>query len=161
MRTLQELFIESKGHPLTVDGTRVVQMDRWPCVRGRIILTASAARPDEGVSLKATNGSILLSEGPGVPLLRVWFEPGLPLTEKHFIECDDGELLVWNIYRTKHSRGAITEDAWTGNAGMIVSIVGPNKRLYRCSRNLGPFDPSFEFSIEWEPVASLSRFDLS
>jgi hypothetical protein len=154
MRSLRQMFIDSKGRPLTIDGAQVVQMDRWPCIRGRITLTASEARPDEGVSLKVTKGAILLSDGPGVPHLHVWFEPGLPLTEKYFIECDDGELRVWNIYRTKHSSGVITEDAWTGNAGMIVTAAAPNKRLYRCSRNLGPFDPSFEFSLEWEPLAS-------
>jgi len=47
----------------------------------------------------------------------------------------------------------ITTEEWTGNAEMIIEKKHPQSRSYRCSPGFGekPFDPKFEFEIEWEP----------
>jgi hypothetical protein len=153
MTTLQERFIESKGAPVNVDGMEVVQMDRIPMRHARLTISAATPRDGEGIAIKAPQGTIKLSDGREVPLLHIWFDAGLPSSATHEVDCRGGELRVWNIYRNTHPSGAITEDAWTGNAGMTVAQQAENRRLYRCSRgNTTQFDPSFEVLLGWEEV---------
>lgn len=64
-------------------------------------------------------------------------------------ECQTGRLKVWNIYRVGHPSG-VTEDQWTGNAGMVLAAETPESRRYRCSDGVGAFDLSdFEFEVQW------------
>jgi hypothetical protein len=133
VKTLQEWFVETRGAPLNLNGMEVVQMDRLPVRRGTVRVTADTARADQGIALKAQSGAIHLSDGKQVPLVHIWFDPGLPLEAVHEVECNDGELRVWNVYRTVHPDGTVTVDAWTGNAGMVVSEKLPRRRRYLCS----------------------------
>jgi len=146
---LVDQFLKTRGGPVAVGKNKVVQMDRIPIRRGKVTVTFRRAVVDQGVALKSAKGGIRLSDGRDVPLLNIWSEPNLPLQVEHDVTCPDGGLRVWNIYRVRHPNGTTTEDAWTGNAGMIVEIVGSNRRYYRCSDGPGEFDPAFEFEIQW------------
>ncbi|MDZ7653984.1 MAG: hypothetical protein U5L03_16205 [Burkholderiaceae bacterium] len=149
MKTLQEQFVETRGAPLHVNGVQVVQMDRIAVRRGMVSVRASRACAGQGIALKAPSGAIWLSDGKAVPLLHVWFDPGLPLTVTHEVDCRDGELRVWNIFRTVHPNGAVTEDKWTGNAGMAIVDSQPSRRHYRCSPGTAEsFNPQLEVTIE-------------
>ncbi len=149
MNTLQERFVESRGAPVVVDGEEVVQMDRIRADRGTVRVTAKVACAGQGIALKAPTGSITLSDGRGVPLLHIWFDPGLPLIAAHDFDCRDGELRVWNISRTVHPNGVATEDAWTGNAGMLIVQRQPLRRRYRCSPGTAvDFDPQLDVTVE-------------
>src|SRR6266404_1042825 len=104
--TLQELFIQSKGQPVTVDGRIVSQLCRIPLGRG-IIRFHLISPPDsnQGICAKAQGAGIALSDGSSTEELHVWHEPGLPDTVSHRVICPGGELLVWNIYRLRHPNG--------------------------------------------------------
>lgn len=150
--SLQELFIESKGAPVVLGDCSVIQMDRIP-IKSGIVSVEFQGEPvgRYGVALKSAKGGIVLSDGRTAPLVHVWDEPDRPRKALHRIDCPDGELRVWNVYRTKHHNGEVTEDAWTGNAGMVVDYQGPNIRSYRCSSGLGAFNPDeFAFLLRWE-----------
>lgn len=147
--TLQEQFIRERGSAITVDHYTVVQMDRLPVHEARVTIKFLQGDGGQGVALKSAKGSITLSDGHSASLVHIWNEPNLPSEVTHFVRCPDGELRIWNIYRVKHPTGEVTEDAWTGNAGMIVEHVAERKRHYRCSSGPGHFDPNFEFEIEW------------
>jgi hypothetical protein len=151
MKTLQEQFVETRGAPLHVDGVEVVQMDRIAVRHGTVSVRANSACAGQGIALKAPSGAITLSDGQTVPLLHIWFDPGLPLTVTHEVDCHDGELRVWNIFRTVHPNGAVTEDKWTGNAGMAIVYAQPRRRHYRCSPGTAAsFKPQLEVTIEVE-----------
>jgi hypothetical protein len=153
MMSLQEMFVASRGAPVVIDGKRIVQMDRLPIRRAMVTISADATLTNQGIALKTNKGGVRLSNGVSVSLLHTWFDSGLPLSVSHFVECQDGELRVWNIYRTKHPGGSITEDAWTGNAGMLVENVSPTRRRYLCSPGYANgFDPHLAVLVGWEEI---------
>jgi hypothetical protein len=151
MKTLQEQFVETRGQPLHLDGVEVVQMDRIAVRHGVVSVSTNSACAGQGIALKAPSGAIRLSDGQAVPLLHIWFDPGLPLAVAHEVDCREGELRVWNIFRTVHPNGAITEDKWTGNAGMAIVDAQPRRRRYRCSPGTAEsFNPQLHVTIEAE-----------
>lgn len=135
---------------MPVGDQEVVQSDRLPIGQGVLKLTFQRPLVDQGVAVKPVRGKVRLSDGTYVPLLHVWYDPKLPLEVIHEVSSRTGEVLVWNIYRVRHTNGVVTEDAWTGNAGMIVSNLGDRRRRYQCSKGPGPFEPRFEFEASWE-----------
>ncbi len=149
MTTLQERFVETRGAPLFLNGVEIAQMDRIRVRRARVRIVANAASDGQGIALKASSGSIKLSDGRDVPLLHIWFDPGLPSEVVHEVDCREGELRVWNIYRTVHPNGTATEDAWTGNAGMVISEKLPTRRRYLCSPGTAAgFEPQLDVVLE-------------
>src|SRR5205807_1167153 len=105
------------------------------------------------VCLKADKCVIKLSDGSTVRRLYIWHEPDLPAKVEHNVSClRGGRLKFWNIYRVSHSDGTVTEEQWTGNAGMILVDESQRSRHYRCSDGVGPFDErDLELVIEWTP----------
>jgi hypothetical protein len=150
--TLQELFIRSKGQPLTVGNSIVSQLCEIPLRRG-VVRFQFISPPDsnQGVCAKAKGGEIVLSDGSSTEVLYIWHEPGLPNTVSHRVWCPAGQLLVWNIYRVHHHRtGEVTEDYWTGNAGMVLAEDRPGHRRYCCSDWRTPFVPNaLVFDVDW------------
>ena len=148
--TLQEQFIQSKGSGIPIGTDVVVQMDRLPVGKARVHIRFLEPRMGCGVALKAAKGAIILSDGSKTHLLHVWSDPNLPSEQSHEVDCRDGELRIWNIYRVRHPGGGETVEQWTGNAGMIVDVKSPTKRLYRSSIGPGEFSPDFEFEVLWK-----------
>lgn len=148
---LQYKFIESKGAPISLNGQNVIQLDTIPIHKGIVsIRFISILNGEFGVVLKSKNGYIVLSEGRHTKCLFTWNEPKLPRIINYEVNCTDGKLRVWNVYKVHHHTGEVTEDAWTGNAGMIVENRNRYARLYKCSSGLGEFNPEeFLFEIEW------------
>lgn len=150
-KSLQQMFIESGGHPVMVGQHRVMQMDRVPVESGDVTIRFHG-RPMgiHGVILKSAKGGISLSDGRSVKSVCVWDDPSLPREVMHHVECPDAELRVWNVYRITHTTGVVTEDYWTNNAGMVLVCEDTGRRRYKCSAGPGPFDPDqFEFEICW------------
>lgn len=148
--TLQEQFLQNHGAPLLIEGRVVLQIDRIPIKRGKLRIEFRGNYSGSGIALKSKNGGLELSDGEWVPLLHIWDEPGLPRVAEHRVDCQDGELRIWNVYKNTHPGGRITTDCWTGNAGMIIEDVGRNVRRYKCSNGTGVFNPQFEFEITWK-----------
>ena len=154
MKTLQELFIESEGDPVLIGEYEVVQTARIP-LRSSIVQVRLLSPPDEdqGVALAVKKGFIELSDGSKTKVLYIWHGPDLPSKVKHRVECREEPLLVYNIYRIRHSSGLVTEDHHTGNAGMVLLEEAPQHRRYACSawNWKKPFNPdAIEFEIEWQ-----------
>jgi hypothetical protein len=127
---LQDAFVQSEGAPVELNGLSVVQADRISIRRGWVQIEFLSA-PEvldalscQGLGLEAKGGSIRLSDGTAVPLLHVWHKPDLPPRVLHWVDCPTNELLVWNIYQIRHYSGFITDDCFTGNAGMVVTQKG-------------------------------------
>lgn len=148
--TLKEKFIQSNGLPVMVGTDSVFQMDRLPIKEGRVFIKFITQNEDWGLALKSTKGSVILAEGEKVKLLYIWSDPMYEAEVSYDVKCPDGELKVWNIYRTKHSSGMVTVDQWTWNSGMILEKETPSSRHYRACCELGPFTPNFQFEISWK-----------
>jgi len=155
MKTLQYAFIESKGAPLDVNGQVVQQIDKLKIREGLVVVKLiSPLNGSQGVCLKAPGGGIVLSNGSTAEAVHIWNEGGLPSTIEHAVRCPTGELRIWNVYRIRHRNGTITEEAWTGNAGMVVTAIDGNTRTYECSDGTGDFNPrDFIFSVSLNRVS--------
>lgn len=150
--TLQSLFVKSNGKPIRIGDREVVQTCTIPISHGIVhIRLISPPNTDQGLCIDArTGGSIDLTNRSSTQRLHIWHEPGLHRSVTHRIDCPMNELLIWNIYRVHHPTGEMTEDYWTGNAGMVLLESSPNRRRYGCSDWRSPFDPSaIEFEVEW------------
>lgn len=148
--TLQELFVRSRGRPVVLDGVKVFQMARIPIAYGNArVLFRFLGEPTgrHGLIVKANKGFVRLPNGKQVGVLKIWDEPGLPREVVYEVECPDRELRVWNAYRIVHNNGEVTEDYWTGNAGMVKDHDDGQCYRFRCSSGAGSFDPT-EFVVE-------------
>jgi hypothetical protein len=153
-KSLQYLFVESMGQPVVIDGVRVRQRDSIPIAKGRVTVRfTNGDKEDHGIRLKAAGGYILLSDGTKAEAVDTWRSADLPDEITYTVSCRAGNIAIWNIYRVFHAEGVVTEDMWTGNAGMVLLKDAPNKRVYGCSRGGGAeFDPqALTVEIEWLP----------
>ena len=151
-QSFQELFLRSRGKPIVVNGREVCQMTRIPIRRGLVRIRFNST-PDgtQGICVRAKGGWVELSDGSRSERLMIWNEPGLPNSITHRVNCPEDELLIWNVYRVHHPTGEVTEDSWTGNAGMVLVYGSSGYRRFECSDWRNPFDPSvLTFEIEWK-----------
>ena len=103
------MFVESCGAPVIVAGQQVVQLDNILVHKGTIrVSMTSQLNGKHGVCLKNDKGGILLSDESRTKRLHIWNNPELPSVVEHRIDCRDGQLKVWNIYRVTHPEGVIT-----------------------------------------------------
>ena len=148
--TLQQRFIQSNGLPVVVGNDSVFQMDRLPIKDAQVVIKFITQNEDWGIALKSSKGSIILEKGEKVKLLHIWSDPKYEAEVSYDVKCPDGELKVWNIYKTRHSSGFVTVDQWTYNSGMILVKETPSSRLYSACCEIGPFSPNFQFEISWK-----------
>ena len=156
-QSLQELFLLSGGAPIVIDGRSIVQLDRIPLVgphRINLRFVGASVHVDNAVVIAVRKpGKIFLSDGNSVNAVKTWDDPLLPRFISYTVEPCGNELEVFNKYRIRHNDNFVTEDSFTGNAGMIVSNMGHNIRRYECSNALGPFAPNdLIFDLEWEKM---------
>ena len=155
--SLQEEFIKSKGAPVAWHGHTVAQIDRLPLTDAQVTVRFCSPPKDaplQGVRLNAgKGGTITLSDSSTSQTLYVWHAVTLPPEATHRVHCANGTLIVCNIYGMEHRPGFVTEDCWTGNAGMEVLESTATMRRYRCSDGVGDFDPTdLEFEISWNAL---------
>ena len=158
--SLQERFLRSKGQPQNVRGDRVVQLDRVDLPdTAMITLKFMGDVPfvdNAAVIAISKPGKIFLSDGTTATALKIWDEAGLPRNVVYKIVTAGHQLQIYNKYRTHHKSGLITEDNFTGNAGMVVTEISPNTRRYECSKGPGPFSKSdLIFELSYEPVEKI------
>jgi len=153
--SLQYRFVESRGAPLKVGDLTVVQMDRVIIPQHAIVeiefvgdrLYADCA----AVIAVPESGKIKLSDGSSARAVASWDQPGLPRRVAHAVDSPDGRLDVYHKYRVRHSASFTTEDSFTGNAGIVVSEISANTRLYECSTGPGAFDKgALVFRLSWK-----------
>lgn len=140
------------GQPVALAGLVVKQGDDIPLAAGQIIIRLGGIdNQGHGVRLKARGGWIELSDGRRAEVVDTWRAPGLPDVITYTVSCPSGGLLLWNIYQVTHPNGEITEDMWTGNAGMTLLSARPNGRTYGCSPGGGgDFEPRrLIVEVEW------------
>lgn len=93
----------------------------------------------QGVDLKPEGGAVQLVRGELIQTLRTWNDP----RHEHIVEypytSEKRLLRVWNVYQRQWPDGRVTEEKWTGNAGMVVEDRGAAGWLFRCGD--GPSDP--------------------
>lgn len=98
----------------------------------RIEFVSSRRGMKQGIDTELDRGWIRLPKGEAVAHLRTWNGPGLPHFVEYPFEAPDMRIWVSNIYEQQRGAVYVTE-RWTGNAGMIVSVLDNGTRLYRCS----------------------------
>jgi hypothetical protein len=159
MKTLQELFLETLGRPVSYDGMRVIQMDTLEIaprsiVEVRFVGDKYYENNAAVIALKKNGkGKIFLSDGSSAKSVATWDDPRLPRFMNYVVETPDGILQVYNKYRLFHSKDWCTEDSFSGNAGMVVESLERNRRVYKCSSSLGDFSPvDLVFELEWRPA---------
>jgi hypothetical protein len=140
---LAKQFLESKGAPYILNGQRIVQMDTIPLAKGILRIEFLGPKDsDVGLAFKVKVGWIQLPGGRKAPFVHLWNCQERGEIAELVVHCPRGEVRLWNIYRIRHKSGLLTEDAWTGNSGMIKKNIGENCCEYACSSGPGPFDPS-------------------
>jgi hypothetical protein len=153
-KSLQQQFLENRGAPVALGELTVIQMDRVKIPLHSIVEVMfigekvySDCAAALGVSRK---GKIKLSDGTYATAVAIWDQSDLPRVVTHEVVAPDGCLQVYNKYRVWHSSGLATEESFTGNAGMVVTELGPNVRLYECSKGPGSFDKNaLIFKVSW------------
>jgi len=151
--SLQQLFTESNGKPVVVGNAIVKQSDTVPMMKGKVTIRfVGGDLSDQGLRLKAKRGWIELSDGSRAEVVDTWRDPDRPDEISYEVSCPSGCLMLWNIYRLIHASGVITEDMWTGNAGMVMTSGGPNRRTYACSPGgKSEFNPNgLIVELEWQ-----------
>lgn len=154
-KTLQEMFIESAGQPVSCGDWLVRQLDVIPVRSGNVLLRfLRGASQGHGMRLKAKGGRIVLSDGSSTEIVDTWRAPGLPDEVSYHVDSHGGQVKIWNIYSTQHYNGTVTVDMWTGNAGLVILAAEGQARTYGCSRNTGEFDPDdLVVRVEWSDLA--------
>jgi hypothetical protein len=152
-KTLQQLFIDSQGKPVEIDGVVIKQSDLIPIFKGKVTIRFIGGSDGNcGIRLKAKQGKIALTNGSSADIVDTWQSKELPPEITYLVHCPEGQLRLWNIYRTAHPNGLTTEDMWTGNAGMVLLSERPNVRRYGCSHGgIGRFNPkSLIVEVQWD-----------
>lgn len=152
---LQDLFVGSSGRPIDFAGHRVIQLDRIPIPeKCEVVVSFIGERiyqNNAAVIAVRKPGRIFLSDGKPVGAVAIWDAPDLPRTVRHPVESGGNCLEVYNKYRLFHSEDFITEDKFTGNAGMVVTEIDSCKRRYQCSNGDGAFSlTDLVFEVSWE-----------
>jgi hypothetical protein len=153
---LVEQFLKNSGAPVDVCGDSVVQSDALVLPERAVVEVKFCGYTpfanNAAVLSLDRGGKIYLSDGSAVTVVQIWDEPGLPRNVSHRVECGSGALRVHNKYRIHHRSGLVTEDSYTGNAGMVVTTIETNRRRYECSNGIGPFNKSdLVFDVVWRP----------
>jgi hypothetical protein len=153
---LQDFFFKHRGEPLYIDGKQIIQLDRINIPPNALIhvkfvgddiYTGNAA-----VIAVRKPGKIFLSDGSAVTAVAIWDERHLPREVTHIVEYEECCLEVYNKYYVEHLDGFVSEDNFTGNAGMHVIELAKNVRRYECSSGVGPFALNdLVFELRWEP----------
>lgn len=152
--SLQERFLQTRGKPISIGGEIIVQRDLIALSDISLVnirFLGDQAFLDNGIVLSVVPpGSIRLSDGTSVNAVKIWDEEGLPRIVEHVVDPRGQVLKVHNKYKVKHPNGEVTEENFTGNAGMVVTEVGVTKRRYECSSGPGPFSKNdLVLEISW------------
>ena len=116
------------------DGRKVRTM-HWVQVPNEFQLTLeflSEPNIDQAADIKVEDGYLTLAAGEHVSLLRTWHDPNYESKVQYTGHSRTGRILVYNVSRLARA-GRMSEEKWTGNAGMLVEQTGPREWLYRCS----------------------------
>ena len=157
--SLQEQFLRTKGRPVLVGDENVIQQDQVELPEMAIVeVHFLGNRPfdDNGVVLSIRSpGAIHLSDGTPASAVKIWDEQGLPRFARHVVDSKGQPLKIHNKYKIRHRTDEVTEDNFTGNAGMVVTQTAPNGRRYECSNGPGAFSKGdLVFEIAWKPFTN-------
>lgn len=140
MPDLSERFMETDAKSIDVDGRAVVQMYEREVTDGTTVdveFRRTAGDRVQGLNLSVTDGSLEVNEerirdvvlytDTAPRHVRLICRTGRPVT-----------LQVWNSWRA--GSGEDRDDAWIGEAGIVVDDEGSEEVLLGCSDGIGPLD---------------------
>ena len=102
-----------------------------------------ARTPPQGVDMRAEDGAFTLAGGERVQVLRTWHDAKYEKTVQYPFATNVGSLKIWNVYHRAWPDGRVTEEKWTGNAGMTVEQLAESCWVFRCSSGPVPL-PDFD-----------------
>ncbi|GAA2999540.1 hypothetical protein [Actinokineospora diospyrosa] len=142
VKKLGELFIESQGEPLEVDGQLVHMAYELPDPvdgdRLRVRFEGVAGPHRQGLVVSASGGKLEVV-GQRHPEVVLWTDttpPEVSLTVHRAKGSKPLRVMMWNTWVD----GMDIEQAWIGNSGIVIDSDGPAVFL-RCSNGYG--EPSF------------------
>lgn len=144
MRTrLSDLFEDSQGGPIEVDGQLVHMMYEFPPIespaRLRVRMRPSSERP-QALNMKARHGTVLINDQE-LDNIGLWTDTAPPEIVAG-LRPSGGKrpmnLRVWNGWRDHRGN----EQSWIGDAGMLIEDHGDGRVTLRCSD--GYDRPSFD-----------------
>lgn len=156
---LQEMFLRSRGAPVRIGEDIVIQMDRIE-IPVESLVTVEFLGPEIFADNAAVigvpkPGEIFLSNGTSVQAVAIWDDRGLPRHATHRVVSKGTALQIYNKYRTRHDAGSVTEDSFTGNAGMVVTQTSDCCKRYECSNGPGAYSKdALIFEVRWKPYTS-------
>ena len=116
---LAELFVSSRGQPVTLDGRLVHSIYRrsvQPDDQFRLTVVESRTRPIQGIRMKVTAGRIQIDEGSPLADVVLWTTTAPRSVLFRFVGNEPAELRIWNCWLDESD----VMQAWIGNAGIVI-----------------------------------------
>ncbi|GLW90303.1 hypothetical protein [Actinokineospora globicatena] len=142
VKKLGELFAESQGEPLEVDGQLVHMAYELPDPADgdtvRVAFQGAVGDYRQGLVVSVRSGALEVG-GQSYPEIVLWTDtapPEVSLTVRRGKGSKPFRVMMWNTWVD----GMGIEQAWVGNSGIVTDADGPTAVL-RCSNGYG--DPSF------------------
>lgn len=138
-KTLGDLFMASRGKPVEFQGQKVFPIWSLSINNGALLEVEwiGAKHPGQGLGLSAQGGTMLVNGHKGARF-SIWQETA---PHRLVVEPQPGKaamtIKVWNIWRDTFG----AEQAWVGNAGMLVEESAVDTLLH-CSK--GGDKPDFQ-----------------
>jgi hypothetical protein len=140
MPDLSERFMETDAKSIDVDGRTVVQLYEREVTAGATIdveFLRTAVDRVQGLNLSLTDGTLEVNQER---IRDVVLYTDTAPRHVRLICHTEGPVTaqVWNSWRAES--GEDRDDAWIGEAGIVVDDQGPQGVLLRCSDGIGPLD---------------------
>ncbi len=141
MPDLSERFMETDAKSIDVDGRTVVQMYEREVTDGTTVeveFLNTAGDRVQGLNLSLTDGELEVNEERVRDV--VLYTDTAPREVRLICHTGGGPatLQVWNSWRAQS--GEDRDDAWIGEAGIVVDDQGSGEVVLRCSDGIGPPD---------------------
>jgi hypothetical protein len=142
--SLAEMFIQTNGEPVVINGVQVVMSYRVEVKKGQevkidFISSKSSFRQGIEISLDKRKGFVEVnSQNLFTP---VFWKDTAPssFVIKCFPKKNEGQLNIWNIWQ-QHFNPEGRIDAWLGNSGINIEQLGTSSYQFRCSNGIGEID---------------------
>lgn len=136
--TLASKFQERRTNRIDLDGQDVFslyEVDLKGIGTLHVEIVSVDRNVEQGLRLKATKGEMVVN-GQAINEAAIWAATAPPQFSVQIpASARKGKLKIWNCWKVDG-----LDQAWVGNAGMLVVVVGDTITL-SCSPGVGEFDP--------------------
>ncbi len=137
MPSFEDMFMKSKGKPVTYQGKTLVMLDDFPtegATKMRLVFEICNGEWRQGASLRFREKGEIVMNGQHLKHAVCWHDTA-PQTVEFAVTGEAGTIEVKNVWDV--GNGVI--ESWHNGAAMIVESI-PDGRRYRCNDGLADDD---------------------